>query len=248
MVPCVCCGHRTVTADGDSFCAVCGWDDRDPYAGWTHRRDLREAQRRFRATGNCDADLAELTRPPTAVETPPPWWHSLDDEPAVVLALVDDAFADVRLDGGTTLDEAELIDDHALPSRRESDRPPPGHVDPGRWQDLAREALEGHPWGNFAFHDARGLRFYLPAHMRAALTGPFLADFESLLYSLAKGHRLPALEQLLTSAQAHAVARFLAHVATAGRTFEAGARAALRHLWGRHLDPEHANLLARCPP
>jgi hypothetical protein len=241
MVFCPCCGHAALTEADGGFCAVCAWDDRDPDGGWRGkpRRGLVEAQRQFVSSGVSDLSLAELVRPARPDEAPPPWWLPFDAERPHVRALLADAYRDTRLDGGTTLDEAELIDDYASPARTERDRPPPGYREPPPWQELTAAGLGRFAWGNFSFHDARGLRYYTPAYTCAYLDGCTHGALESLLYTLESGHQLAALLALLSPAQRHANARFLAHLATADGYFSSSAANAIREPWGAHLDPAH---------
>jgi hypothetical protein len=239
-VPCPCCGHRALDP-ADSLCAVCAWDDRDPDGGWQGkpRHGLEEAQRSFARIGACDPALRELTRPPRPDEARPSWWHPFDAEAAVVAALIADAFADVRLDGGTTMEEAELIDDYASAARTATDPPPPGYREPCPWQDLTLAYLDRFAWGNFPFHEARGVRYHLPAIALHHLAGTTPGAFDSLLYTLSSGHQLASIHALLTPAQRHAVARFLAHLATANAYASHEAARALKTLWGTALDPAH---------
>ena len=246
-VTCPCCGHLSLPAEEGGFCEVCAWDERDPEGGWTGkpRRGLAEAQRAFRTRGVSDPALAELARAPRPDEAPPPWWHAFDDEPAVVIALIEDAFRDVTLDGGVSLDEAELIDDYALPSRTEHDPPPPGHGSGPPWQDLTRAGLERFAWGNFPFQDARGIRYHAPAFACATLRGPAPGGTESLIYALESGHQLAAVVRVCDDAQRHALARFLAHLAVADGYHSSAALRALRDTWGAYLDPAHLAYVLR---
>lgn len=220
---------------------MCAWDERDPEGGWKGkpRTGLLEAQRTLRRIGVSDAALAEMARAPRADEARPSWWRTFDDEPAVVVALIEEAFREVGLDGGVSLDEAELIDGRALPARNELDRPPKGHGRGPPWQDLTRAGLERFSWGNFPFQDARGIRYYVPAFACAALRGPTPGGTESLIYTLESGRQLPALERICDAPQCHAIARFLAHLAVADGYISRTAAAALRNRWGTYLDPEH---------
>ena len=247
MLYCHCCGHAALTAPEGGFCAVCAWDERDPDGGWQGkpRRGLAEAQRTFRRIGACDPALAELTRPPRPDEAPPPWWHPFDDEPAFVSTIIAAAFADTRLDGGTTMAEAELIDDYALPARSVGDRPPAGYQEPAPWQELSLDYLDRYHWGNFSFHCARGIRYHFPAIALHHLAGHTPGALESLVYCLESGHQLPSLLTLLTAAQRHAVARFFAHLATADSGFSHAAARALRGTWGAALDPDHLTHVLR---
>jgi hypothetical protein len=234
---CPCCGYRAVRA---ALCEVCAWEDRDPYQRSRYDRpSLLEAQRTFARSETSDPALRAFTRPPRAEEARPAWWTTFDDARGVLAELVERAFAGVQLDGGVSLAEAELIDDHALASRTELDRPPRGYGEGPPWEELTTAGLDRFPWGNFAFQDARGIRYHLPAFMRAHLRGPKPPRaIDSLLFILQSGHQLDALERLLAPPQRHAVARYLAWVAL-DETYDAiGASRAFRGRWGAHLDPE----------
>jgi hypothetical protein len=245
--PCQCCGYRSHAeppGGAARLCEICAWDETDPDGGWSDgpRRGLREAQRELTRTGACDPALAELTRPPRPDEARPSWWASLDDEAEIVRALIEVAFADVGLEGGVSLAEAELIDDYALPARTEHDPPPAGHGVGPRWQELGYDALAAYHWGNFSFQDARGLRYHAPAYMCLALSDPRgAAALESFLFMLELVSSRPhhALYRLLTPAQRHAVARFLAHLAMDPDQRDATVLRALRDRWGEHLEAEH---------
>jgi hypothetical protein len=164
----------------------------------------------------------------------------------VVAALVEQAFAGVELDGGVSLEEAELIDDYALPARTELDPPPRGHGKGPPWQEITRAELDRFPWGNFPFQDARGIRYHLPAFMVAHLRGEPPAALDSLLFILTSGHQLAALYGLLTAAQRHAVARYLAFLVIASERYVGSAIDALRGCWSADLDPDQlAHLVER---
>ena len=240
---CPCCGYRTLAeAPGAAreFCEVCAWETRDANDRWSGREapDLAAAQRSFAERGVCDAALADITRPPRPEEARPAWWTAVEEGARVVTALVEHAFAGVELDGGVSLDEAELIDDYALPARTERDPPPRGYGKGPPWRELTRAGLDRFPWGNFPFQDARGIRYHLPAFMVAHLRGEPPPALDSLLFTLASGHQLEALSRLLTAAQRHAVARYLVFVASSAAWCAESAVDALRKRWGEDIDPD----------
>lgn len=247
---CPCCGHRAVL---DALCQVCQWDHQTLVAAWEHGRypcELGEAQRTYARTGACDPGLVELARPPRPEEARPAWWRSIDDARPALAAEIADAFASVALDGGVSLEEAERIDDHALPPRSELDPPPRGFGHGPPWQQLTRAALERYHWGNFAFQDPRGIRYHLPAYLTIDLRGPErVCGLDSLLFALVEGHRAEAVHRLLTPAQRRAVAQYLALVALDDAFYRTTAVKGLRRWWGADLEPEqHELVLAQVPP
>jgi Cysteine-rich CPCC len=250
LYACPCCGYRTLTAApgaAHELCEVCAWETRDVNDRWSGRdaSDLAAAQHSFAEHGVYDATFAGFTRPPRPEEARPAWWTTLEAGPRVVTALVEQAFAGVMLDGGVSLDEAELIDDYALPARTELDPPPRGHGRGPPWQELTRAALDRFPWGNFPFQDARGIRYHLPAFMVAHLRGEPPAALSSLLFVLASGHQLEALHHLLTNVQRHAVARYLAFVSDSSEWYAGSAADALRGCWAANLDPDQRAHVAK---
>jgi Cysteine-rich CPCC len=231
---CPCCGYPGLAAPARSApCEICAWDERSSDGD---RDTLAGAQRAFARTGASDPALVEFTRPPRPDETRPSWWVAIDDALRVLGAEIAAAFADVTLDGGVSMVEAELIDDYALPSRSERDPPPRGHGHGPPWQELTLAGLDRFPWGNFSFQDARGIRYYLPAFMLANLRRDSLGAHGSLLFTLRSGHQLDALVRLLTAAQRRAVARYLALVANDFARW--------KH-WPDELDPAQRAMIVR---
>ena len=222
------------------LCAVCCFEDRG--------EELDRAQAAYAEHGVVDPTFAELARAPHPDEAPPPWFRSRADERVALAELVERAFADVTLDGGVCLDEAEQIDDYELPARTNADPPPAEYAVAPPWQDLSRADLERFVNCNFPFQDGRGLRYHLPAYVRLFLTDElFRVSPEWLVYTLESGHQLDQLEALLTDDQAQVVARWLAWMLTEPEPYTGKhCRRALERHWGRHLDPEHrAWLLGR---
>lgn len=82
-VYCPCCGYNTLTAVGNyEVCPICFWEDvptDDIIMRITSNHvTLLQAQRNFLATGACEADYVNLTRPPTATEQRQPDWRPLE--------------------------------------------------------------------------------------------------------------------------------------------------------------------------
>lgn len=239
---CLCCGHRTLERPPGSswqLCPVCCFDD----PGATGP-ELALAQSHYAARGACDPELVELTQAPQ--DTPVPWHLPIAQERAVLVPMLFAAFGDQDLAGGVSLQEAEHIDDYRMPARTLKDPPAPGFGQSGPWHALGAAELEAFSWCNFSFQDARGLRYHIPAYIRAFLETPEMGvDPGSLLFCLASGWQLPALRTLLTAAQRHVIARWLVTQAVPEQGWDEGsARKALQRHWAQDLDPAHAENLA----
>jgi hypothetical protein len=205
--------------------------------------DVHEAQRAFAALGACAEPLLAVVRAPLAAEQRPTWWCTLQQAPAVVVSLLENAFADVTLDGGVSLEEAEQIDDYALPARDENSKPPLGYNSEERWQTISLERLECFSWGNFPFQDARGVRLYLPAVLRFDLMGQSPGCLDSLLHTLCAGHQLDSIRRLLTQPQEYAVARYFGYRAMCATNNRKPWVRAVTHAWN-HLEADHIAWLA----
>jgi hypothetical protein len=236
---CFCCGHRThAQAPGSTWqiCEVCAFEDGGP-----ERAELAVAQRHFAACGAADPELLELCTPSTGA--PAPWHLPIDQEAAVLIPMLFAAFGDQDLDGGVSLEEAEHIDDYAMPARTLGDPPARGFGQSGPWHALTQKQLEKYSWCNFSFQDARGLRYHIPAYLRFFLEEPkFKVDPGSLLFHLESGFQVKELRSILTQDQKHVIARWLATQAL--DHWGSSARKALKRHWAADLDPEHADSLA----
>lgn len=246
---CPCCGHRTLPESPGTvrmLCEVCAWEGRDRDGGFTSSGEpLVAGQRCFARVGACDPALTAFTRPARGDEARPPWWLPLDDVPADLLVALERAFASVTLAGGVSMAEADLIDEHALSSRDEHSRPPPGHGKAPPWQDLTLAGFERYHWGPFPFVEARGLRYYLPALLRFDLRGESPCAIESLVFCIDSGHAADRLRALLDGAQRRVVARWLLYralVPSPGVYADAAGRA-LRRSWGEYLEPDERTLV-----
>ena len=116
----------------------------------------------------------------------------------------------MRLAGGVSMAEAELIDDYHLPARTEHDPPPSGFGQAPPWQALTLADLDRYSWGNFSFQDARGIRYHAPAFIRSELRGESPGAIDSLEFALSSNFHLDALVGLLTPAQGRVLAEWLA--------------------------------------
>lgn len=241
MKACFCCGHRTLAqAPGATWqiCDVCAFEDSGPTPG-----ELLTAQRHFASCGASDPELVELSSAPTG--EPAPWQIPMERERKILVPMLLKAFADQDLAGGVSLEEAEHIDNYAMPARGLEDPPARGFGNSGPWHHLSQEDLEKFAWCNFSFQDARGLRYHTPAYIRFFLEVPeFGVDPGSLIFALASGYQLAELRSILTTAQKHVIARWLVTHAMVWRSDVAMARKALKRHWAVDLDPEHADSLA----
>ena len=75
LVPCPCCGYRTLTAEHHyEICPICFWED-DPiqfdcpgYRGGANHESLEEARQNYRTFGACCPDMLRFVRRPTVQE------------------------------------------------------------------------------------------------------------------------------------------------------------------------------------
>jgi len=83
-VYCPCCGYDTLTAASNyEVCPICFWEDvptTDIVMRITSNHvTLLQAQRNFLTLGACEADYANLTRPPTETDHRLPDWQPLEE-------------------------------------------------------------------------------------------------------------------------------------------------------------------------
>lgn len=192
--PCRCCGHRTHAGPTTGWtlqvCNVCGWEDGElSYESEHHRfgndHTFDDAQAFYQA------DRARL------------------------VAVVEDVFADVTLDGGDSLYDAELHDSYGYVGEwitvehRQVE---------ARWQDITAEKLRIFPNGGpCIFLDTKGLRFYLPAYMRHELDPSASVDIDIDTMLFAVGHddsRHRDLRGALNAAQFDCVCNWLRTLAS----------------------------------
>jgi len=100
-----------------------------------------------------------------------------------LLALIAEAFKDVRLEDGVSLHETIVIDNYGSKDAMMRARSRDEKMD---WQKLIHdpELLEVNGIGGLAFYDAKGLRFHLPAYLSVVLMNDWVDIAESLLYNL----------------------------------------------------------------
>lgn len=126
-----------------------------------------------------------------------------------VIECIERAFADVRLEEGISLREAEVIDDYGTDEQRANAREEDEKDD---WRKLSDDSVAHYYWCP-AFFDAKGLRFHLPAYMCFALrhyndsASPSID--QAIIFSKSAGGQF----DLLTVSQKEAVLRFLEFMA-----------------------------------
>lgn len=84
-----------------------------------------------------------------------------------LILAIKEAFADVHLDDGIGLMQAQAIDDYASEESQLKARLADEKAD---WQQINSAALQNNN-SSLAFFDAAGMRFHLPAYMLAHLQG-----------------------------------------------------------------------------
>jgi hypothetical protein len=231
-------------------CPVCYWCDVDLEHRFSRnersKTTLLWAQRFFDEVGACDEEWLPLVRAATPDEARSPEWTTIDARRPVVATelerLITAAFADVRLDGGTTLREARERDNHG--SRQEIALA--ALVRHERWQDVDEDTLED-CCDALAFLDARGYRFYLPAYLRYYARCLAATEEEKLVCDahLGMAHRLwwhtldanRHTEQyaLLDDGQRSAIAVYLRALVEVDDYHESDAKEFLDAFWARYL-------------
>lgn len=171
---CDCCGYKTLDAPGfasDQICPVCFWEHTNPdqdYWNGSNGISLAEAQANCARYGAAGEAFVDSVRPPTVDEARDldwlPWDQAKARDAARVIAHFRRAFAGVTLDGGTSLFDAEMIDDYGCDSSRND---PIRHLPYTTWEALPGVLLDS--FRPTSFFDARGVRFHLPAYMARAV-------------------------------------------------------------------------------
>ena len=243
--PCPCCGYRTYShpAGGTmQLCPVCFWEDApgDPFWNGSNQLSLSVAQRNHAEFGACEPEHCDIVRAPLESEARREDWISFEDSRLRILELIEEAFRDVKLDGGITIHQREAIDDWASPEIVEA----AARKDPEiHWQDIPRSKIKK-LGTSLVFLDPAAIRFHLPAFMRCALQlwaeSPY-GDFsqsDMLLYGLDDGPRSKGYYEhaflLLDKQQHQAVAAFLKFVAS-GDSYQDDAEKALAKGWAAWL-------------
>lgn len=131
------------------------------------------------------------------------------NEKAMLLILkLQEAFRDVKLGNGVGLYEALEIDSYSRDEMREKARE---RDEKDNWERLGPNELRG-TLVALGYLDPEGMRFYLPAYLRAEIISPFIDD---LLPTLVITVRLNAEDgplSLLTDSQRAVVRDCLIHI------------------------------------
>ena len=220
-----------------------GWH---PIQGTTNERRLAEFQVAFASHGVVDPTMKELARSARPDETPPDWFFPLADAAATLIPLLHLAFQNQRLKkGATSLELAELNDNYGMEDAH-TQKPPWGYTEQGPWHELPVSRLARFGWGNLAFMNVDGLRYYIPACIKMVLEGTIPGDWEiNLNVALCLHHDLDEFQRALSEEEARTIARYVAYLAADPTSdWYDHARASVRKWWTPFLTPEHAANLA----
>lgn len=143
------------------------------------------------------------------------------------------AFRGVQRGHGTSLHEAQAIDDYASPQEREAAR---GLDAEASWEEVPEEHLQR--IAPLLFMDAQGLRYYLPAYMvlvlaQASTGSPAMGALMSVLrVGEATGGKNFGI---YSPEQVQAVVHFLEYIAGSEQWIESfEAQEALAKYWAKH--------------
>jgi hypothetical protein len=137
----------------------------------------------------------------------------VDTEAAAIAAKVEAAFAAVARDGGTGLEESNVLDACAGESALLRARSQDDLI--GDWRDIPDESLE-YASQAMCFMDALGIRFHLPAYICWTLRNFKLKDSfvpAHTVYTLGNRDSMADVLPLLDEAQKAAIANFMAYAA-----------------------------------
>jgi hypothetical protein len=159
-----------------------------------------------------------------------------------LIRAIEERFADVRLDDGVTLHEANVIDDYGTDEERMAAR----RLDnEDRWQEIPDKHIEDYP-AILCFVDLKGFRYHLPAYMRWSLryfdsSDSFTTDSTIYILRLDKSDGLEAWNreryEVFTEREGNVISRFLRFMVEQGddRVDAAEAARALELYWGNFL-------------
>ena len=129
------------------------------------------------------------------------------EQRAELCAIIEAAFAGVRLGNGVGLQEAQGLDDREDDATLSAYRAEDEKED---WRRIAAEKLN-QCWTSPSFFDAEGMRFHLPAYLVADLRGLYRQDFDIPLTN--GGAHQQGIFSLLDAAQRNAVRAYLLFLA-----------------------------------
>lgn len=170
--PCPCCGYRTYflpAVGAMELCPVCGWEDAPgEYSfNWSNQVNLPEAQSNFLKFGACEAAMLDIVRSPLDEEARLESWRSFAQTCELIIAFIESAFEDVRLEDGLTIHQREAIDEYGDLKKQSVAR----KLDPEiHWKDIADEKMRRMGM-SLTFFDPEGIRNHGPAFMRSCLRG-----------------------------------------------------------------------------
>ena len=161
----------------------------------------------------------------------------MNDNTHLVIERIERAFANVRLGGGVSLREADVIDEYGTDAERKKARAQDEQDD---WGRIPEDLIAHYSWC-LSFFDAEGMTFHLPAYMRFALRhyrDSASASVDSTIYAL--GHHDERFSGF-TSPRRAAVRHFLKFMAyNGGRHVDSGsAKRALVDMWGVRTSSQH---------
>jgi len=195
------------------LCPVCGWEDAPgefPYNG-SNGVPISEAQQNFILTGACEAHLKDVVRSPFPKEARSAHWLSMEDMRKATIAFIENAFATVRLDGGMSLAQQQIVWDWHTKEQFQAAAAHPSL----RWQDIPDDVFAELPIISLLSLDSSSVRMHLPAFMRFTLRSPIYPNVSGnlVLDHLEKGPEpksddLPIFHSL-NEYQRQAVAAFL---------------------------------------
>jgi len=172
LYPCPCCGYYSLTAEPPGsylICPICCWEDDGDIRrlfgdriSQSNRVCLRQAQRNFLEFGACEPEWLNWVRSHTVEDFRDPNWQPLDvtieHQRVVLIDRISLAFQNTKLEDGITIHQARALDDYADPDKaRQIDRALRWQEIPDRWIEKFSDV--------FAFMDAKGFRYYIPAYM-----------------------------------------------------------------------------------
>jgi Cysteine-rich CPCC len=211
LYPCPCCGYKTFNSKPPGtylICPICFWED-DGETG-SNQVYLRQGQRNFINFGACEQEWLSYVRSPTENDIRDSNWQPLDileeDTRLALIAQITAAFDGIKREDGITLHEARALDDYA-------DRQKARKLDSeSQWQDVPDELIE-YFFDIFAFFDAKGFRYYIPAYMIWCLKNYKHSNSNTLDYTIfvlnnRGGYYHPHFE-LFDIEQLQAIAAFL---------------------------------------